>query len=59
MAIEFGFQPLPLQPVGVAGALHDGPARRAFAAHEHRQANQPLIADYRDFRRGAVFHHIE
>ncbi|MGB7933830.1 MAG: helix-turn-helix domain-containing protein, partial [Gammaproteobacteria bacterium] len=27
-------QELPRQPVGVAGALHHGPAGRGFAAHE-------------------------
>ncbi|MND48281.1 hypothetical protein D3C80_391990 [compost metagenome] len=59
VAIDLGFQSIPLKSVCVAGALHDGPARGAFAAHEHRQANQTLIADYRDFRRGAVFHHVE
>ncbi|MCY1427414.1 hypothetical protein D9M71_432600 [compost metagenome] len=59
VAAELGFQALPLQAVGVAGALHDGAAWGAFATHEQCQADQALIADNRDFRRGAVFHHVE
>ncbi|MNE95321.1 hypothetical protein D3C80_1933900 [compost metagenome] len=59
MAIDLGGQPHTLQPVGVAGALYYGSAGGTFAAHEHCQADKPFIADYRDFRRSAVFHHIE
>lgn len=41
------------------GALHDRAAGGAFAAHEHGDANQPFIAHHRDFRRGAVLHHVQ
>ncbi|MNH21302.1 hypothetical protein D3C79_811070 [compost metagenome] len=41
------------------GALHDGPAGGAFAAHEHGDANQPFVTNHRNFGRGAVFHHIQ
>ena len=44
-AIKLLLQQLVLQAVGVTGALHNRPARGAFAAHEERHADDPLVAD--------------
>ena len=43
----------------LAGALHDRPAGRGFAAHEQRDAEHAFVADHRDLGRCAVFHHVQ
>ncbi|MNV60478.1 hypothetical protein D3C71_1529410 [compost metagenome] len=57
--IEFAFEQLPFQAVGMASTLHQGAAGGAFAPHEQGHPDQPLVAHHGDLRRGAVFHHIE
>jgi len=32
-----------MQPIGMAGALHDGPAGRGFAAHEQRHTDDASL----------------
>ncbi|MNI92575.1 hypothetical protein D3C73_1503890 [compost metagenome] len=59
MPVELTFQALPRQPVGVPGALHDGPAWGAFAAHEHGYTNKPFVAYHGYFRRGPVLHNVK
>src|SRR6185436_15934902 len=45
--------------VAVAGALHHGAARRALAAHEERDAHQPLVAGDRDLGGGAILEDVQ
>ena len=52
-AIEFLLQQMARQPVGVARGLHHGRARRGFAAHEQRNADDAFVAHSRDFCRCA------
>src|SRR5438270_884660 len=42
---EMGFQRLRGQAKSLAVALHDGPVRRRFAAHEERDTHHPVIPD--------------
>ena len=58
-AIELVLQQRPLQPVGVTGALHNGPAGRGLAAHEEGDADDSLVTDHGDFGRCAVLHDVE
>ncbi|MOA52787.1 hypothetical protein D3C78_1761410 [compost metagenome] len=50
MAIEFVFETLPRQAVGISGTLHNCTTWRAFTAHEHRDTDQPLIAYHGNLR---------
>jgi len=59
VAMELILEMLSDQTVGVAGALHDRPARGDFTAHEQRDADEAFVADDRDFRRRAVCQHIQ
>ena len=59
VTIEFLLEAIAREAVRVAGALHDGAARRGFAAHEQRHANGAFVAHHGDFRRRAILHHIE
>ena len=58
-ASEFLFQRLRPQPIAVAGALHHRATGRGLAPHEQRNAQNPLVADDRDFSRRPVFHHVQ
>ncbi|MNT22528.1 hypothetical protein D3C72_1579150 [compost metagenome] len=59
VAVELVLELLAGQAVGMPGALHNGAARRAFAAHEDRNADQAFVADHRDLGRGAVLHYVQ
>ncbi|MNE97546.1 hypothetical protein D3C80_1959150 [compost metagenome] len=50
VTVEFVLQALPGQAVGVAGALNDRAAGRAFSTHEHRDAHQAFVTHHRNFR---------
>ena len=50
IAMELILQPLSDQTVGVAGALHDRPARSGFAAHEQCDPDEAVVPHNRDFR---------
>ena len=49
----------PLEPAAGSGTLNDSAARRGFATHEQRHADQTFIAHHGDFSGGAVLHHIK
>jgi hypothetical protein len=57
--MELVLELLPDQPVGVAGALHNRPARGGFPTHEQRDADETFVADHRDLRRRAVGQHVQ
>ncbi|MNC78535.1 hypothetical protein D3C75_1307680 [compost metagenome] len=59
MQVELGFQQVPLETVGMACALHQGPARRALTPHKQRHPDESFIADHGDLRRGAILHHVQ
>src|ERR1700738_5025493 len=59
MTLEFLLEPRARQHVRGSGALHDGAVRRGLTAHEERDANRAVVSDNRDFRRCAVFEHVE
>jgi hypothetical protein len=59
VAIEFGLEVPTPEPVGMAAALHDRPARRALSAHEQGDAQDAVVADHGDFRGAAILHDVE
>jgi nitrogen-specific signal transduction histidine kinase len=59
VAIEFLLEPVAGQAIGVAGALHDGAARRGLAAHEQRDPDGAFIADHGDFGGRSILHDVQ
>ena len=57
--VKLVLEALAAQSIGVPGTLHDRAVRRRLAAHEQRDADQALVAHYRDLRRRAVVQHVE
>jgi hypothetical protein len=53
-AVEFLFEQLALQPVGVSRGLHHGRTGRGVAAHEERDADHAFVAHARGLGRCAV-----
>ena len=49
-AMELLHQQVALEPIGVAGGLHDGRTGRGVAAHEQRDADHAFVAHARRFR---------
>jgi hypothetical protein len=59
VTLEFLLEPRAREHVRGSGALHDGAVRRGFTAHEECDANRAIVSDNRDFRRCAVFEHVQ
>ena len=59
VAMELVLEPLAHQPVSVAGALDDRPARRRLAPHEQGDPDDAFVADHRNLRGRAVLHHVQ
>src|ERR1700694_858095 len=59
ISMELVLELLSDQPVSVTGALYDRPTWGGFTAHEQRDADEAFVADHRNFRRGAVFQHVQ
>jgi len=53
--VELLLDRLRLEPIAATRALHDRAARRRFAAHEQRDADDAFLADDGDLGRYAPF----
>jgi hypothetical protein len=58
-AVKLLLQDQGVEAVCLARALRDRAAWRRLTAHEQCNANEPFIADDRNFGGRAVFHHVE
>ncbi len=59
VALELPIETRARQSVGTACTLHDGPTRRTFSTHEHRDPDCPVIANQGDFSRRAVLERVK